>query len=200
MGDEQQRVIEFWFGTSGSEAERAEAKSALWWSGKPETDEDIRARFADLHARAVSGQLEDWAETAKGRLALIIVLDQFSRNLHRGTADAFACDARAVALVLEGVGRGHDTELSTIERHFFYMPLMHSEELAEQDRGIELFAANLESAEPALRESCESFLDFAHRHRDIVARFGRFPHRNETLGRTSTNEELAFLEQPGSSF
>jgi uncharacterized protein (DUF924 family) len=171
-------VISFWF-----------ADPARWWRKDPSFDEEIRARFAALHAALERDELEDWKRTPRGTLAYVIVLDQFSRNMFRDTPRMFASDARARAAVHEAIARCDDVALSSVERGFLYMPLMHSEKLAEQEQSVALYGA-LDTGQ----------LSFARQHRDIVERFGRFPHRNAILGRASTPEELAFLEQPGSSF
>jgi len=153
-------------------------------------DATIHQRFGALHARAVQGELWDWRGTPQGRLAEIVVLDQFPRNLHRGSALAFAHDGMALVLAQEAISAGADAQLTPEQRAFLYMPFMHSESRAMQRESVRLFTA-LGRAEN---------LDFAHRHAEIIERFGRFPHRNADLGRTSTAEELAFLQQPGSSF
>lgn len=171
-------VLTFWF----ADPDRA-------WRKDPAFDEEIRRRFGDLHAAVVRGEHEAWRTTPRGALAYVIVLDQFSRNLYRGDPRAFAADAQARAAAAEAVAAGHDQALTTAERGFLYMPFMHSEALADQDRAVALF-----------RPLGGASLEFAERHRDIVARFGRFPHRNAVLGRASTPEEAAFLTQPGSSF
>ena len=169
-------VLSFWF--SGGKQR--------WFEQRDETDQAIRERFGDLYAQAVDGRLDAWAQRADSRLALIILLDQFTRNLHRDTGEAWANDPRAQALALEGIERGHDRELLPIQRAFMYMPLMHAEDRALQERSVEQFSA-LES------EAELGFVRHAVMHRDIVARFGRFPHRNALLNRTSTEEEAAYL-------
>jgi len=193
-------ILDFWFGTAGDDAVVAKDQAALWWSKNETHDDEIRRRFEDDVRAAAHGELDPWAATARGRLALIILLDQFPRNIYRETAQAFAYDERALVLTLEGLERGTDRELRPIERVFFYLPLEHSESLAHQERSVECFGALLASV-PAERENTfKEYMDFAIRHRDIIARFGRFPHRNEILERASTAEELAFLAEPGSSF
>ncbi len=172
-------VLSFWF-----------ADPARWWRKDPAFDDEIRSRFAGLHAAVVRGEHEAWRDTPRGALAYVIVLDQFSRNMFRDSARMFAGDAQALSAARATVDRGDDHALTSDERLFLYMPFMHSEELADQDRCMTLLEA--------LGRSFE--LDYARRHRDIVARFGRFPHRNQLLGRTPTPEELEFLKQPGSSF
>ncbi|HEY8039450.1 MAG TPA: DUF924 family protein [Polyangiaceae bacterium] len=171
-------VLSFWF-----------SDPARWWRKDPAFDAELRDRFLALHGALERGEHEDWLETARGTLAYVVVLDQLSRNMFRGTARMFASDARARAAAGRAVDRGDDRALSEGERSFLYMPFMHSENLGDQDRGAGLFA----SAAPAE-------LRYAEQHRDIIRRFGRFPHRNALLGRESTAEEQEFLKQPGSSF
>ncbi len=171
-------VLTFWF-----------ADEARWWKKDPAFDAEITRRFGALHAAIERGEHEAWLGTARGALAYVIVLDQFSRNMFRGDPRAFASDARARAAAKTALEKGFDQELTKHERSFLYMPLMHSEELVDQDQCVELF-----------RSENPGQLDYAVRHRDIVARFGRFPHRNAILGRASTPEETEFLKQPGSSF
>jgi uncharacterized protein (DUF924 family) len=172
-------VLAFWF----SHRER-------WWRGGADFDEEIRRHFGSLHAEIVGGKHEDWRETPAGALAYVIVLDQFSRNMFRGDARAYRSDDRALAASREALARGDDGAMSTDERTFLCMPFMHSEDLADQERGVALFGAS---------GDVES-LRAAERHRDVIRRFGRFPHRNALLGRLSTAEEIAFLKEPGSSF
>ena len=194
------QILEFWF---PADQDRA---NALWWGKDEALDTEVRERFGSTLAAARDGALDHWAETARGRVALIIVLDQLSRNIFRGDPETYAADEQARALALAGLERGHDRELSAMQRMFFYMPLEHSESLADQERCVELMGALANevaadpAADPALRESFAVVVDFAIRHRDIVARFGRFPHRNALLGRASTPAELEFLTQPNSSF
>ncbi|NVB42349.1 DUF924 domain-containing protein [Pseudenhygromyxa sp. WMMC2535] len=193
-------ILSFWFPD-----DRARA-NALWWGKDPALDAEIRARFGQTRARAKAGELDHWARSPRGRLAVIIVLDQFSRNLFRGDPETHAADEHALTLALEGIAAGDDRALRPIERLFMYMPLEHAEALEHQERCVQLVRALADevAAEPGVdtprRDRFASYVDFAIRHRDIVARFGRFPHRNALLGRESTPEELAFLEQPNSSF
>ncbi len=203
MGDlasAAEEVLEFWIGPLDESGRASEERSKLWWSSSDELDQSIRERFADLRGRAMAGALAGWASTARGRLALVIVLDQFSRNMFRGTADMFAADFEGARLTREGIDLGHDLELDGDERKFLYMPLMHSERMSEQHMGMGAFARHAELAHPEYRPVAEQTLDFGRRHFVIVERFGRYPHRNEILGRESSPEELAFLQEPGSSF
>ena len=176
-----QAVIDFWFD---------EIDPASWWRKDADFDELIRRRFQSVHRAAVAGELFAWRERPQGRLAEIIVLDQFSRNLYRDDPRAFACDGMALVLAQEAVRGGYDRELYPPMRTFIYMPYMHSESAAVHEQALKLFD------QPGM----ESNLDFERRHKSIIDRFGRYPHRNLVLGRTSTAAELAFLQQPGSSF
>ena len=174
-------VIHFWF-TELTPKQHFTKDAAL--------DESIRTRFGPTLEAATRCELFPWRATPEGRLAEILVLDQFSRNVYRDTARAFAQDALALALAQELVARGQDRNLPTAQRVFAYMPYMHSESAVIHEQAITVFA------QPGM----ENNLDFERRHKAIIGRFGRYPHRNVALGRTSTAEELAFLSEPGSSF
>lgn len=194
-------ILEFWFGDrQASDSAIAERQQGLWWGKDPATDAHINERFAEVLQQAIKGELEPWAETAAGRLALIIVLDQFPRTVYRGRAEAFAQDPTALAHSLQAQGRGQDRELRPIERVFVYMPMEHAEALMVQDESVLRFERLCDEVAEADRPAFEHFLDFARRHRDVILRFDRFPHRNAILGRPSTPAETAFLEQPDSSF
>ncbi|MGH8648383.1 MAG: DUF924 family protein, partial [Burkholderiales bacterium] len=154
-----------------------------------------------LHRRAARGELEpEWAATPRGRIALIVVLDQFSRHIHRGKPAAFAQDPAAQRLAAAGVEQGVDRGLTPAQRAFFYLPFEHAEDLGLQQRGVRLFQRLATEVAPAWRKEYTGFSDYAGHHRDIIERFGRFPHRNTILGRASTPEEIEFLKQPGASF
>lgn len=186
-------VLDFWFLTPdqpGYGKPRAE-----WFRKDAGFDEAIRARFGDLITTALAGGLKEWCVTAEGTLAYILVLDQFTRNVFRDTAQAFAGDALGLIAALDALDRDYDKAVSPIRRWFIYMPLEHAEDLAMQDRCVALFTA-LVAEDAAFGDA----LDYAIRHRDIVARFGRFPHRNALLSRASTPEEIEFLKLPGSRF
>lgn len=194
-------VLRFWFGDVTQDiGAAAKSQEKLWWSGGGEIDERIRQRFGAVHAQAIRGELDAWPLTARGRLALILVLDQFSRNIYRGTPSAFAQDDAARRQCIEGLDAGEDRQLGLLERVFLYLPLEHSESRADQVRSVALYEALTASVPDPLRELFEHFAKFARDHRDVIERFGRFPHRNRIVGRESTAEELAFLQQPGSSF
>jgi len=194
-------VLSFWFGELGELGLASKAQAERWFRKDPTFDAEIRQRFAGLHSEIMAGTHEAWQDTAEGRLAYVIVLDQFSRNMFRDTPRMFASDERAVGATLQGLERGHDRVLPTHPRMFMYMPLMHSEALAMQDKCVATFTTLRDELLPG---EARAFMDFAigyaNAHRDIIHRFARFPHRNSVLGRVSTPEELEFLTQPGSSF
>lgn len=191
----------FWFGTNAmDDAQIAQARSSLWWSKDPVTDAAMRDRFSDTVAAAAEGRLDHWSVSPQGRLSLILLTDQFPRNIYRDTPRAFAFDAQAAAWCREGLQRDDHHRLRPIERVFFYLPLEHAESMEDQERGVALFTELQATVPPAQRPAFDSFLRFAERHRDIIRRFGRFPHRNAILGRASTPEEIAFLMEKGSSF
>ncbi len=167
-------IIKFWF---------SDAVRDHWFKPSADVDDDIRRRFGGLHRKAAAGDLDDWARNPRSALALILVLDQFSRNLHRGKPEAWACDDHALRIARAAIVRGFDQYLADGEKAFLYMPFMHSEHLDIQEESVRLFTtAGLDNAPYALQ------------HRDIVRRFGRFPHRNALLGRDSTPEELDYLQ------
>jgi uncharacterized protein (DUF924 family) len=189
-----QEALDFWFLPPGSEGHGKARKE--WFSKDQRFDEQIRARFGAAIAQAVAGGLREWDdEGVQGALARIIVLDQFTRNARRGTLGMFEGDALALAAAQKLVESGADRELSPLQRLFAYLPFEHAEDARMQEQSVELLTA-LSQAHPGF----ERELDFAHRHRGVIARFGRFPHRNPILGRASTPEETAFLGQPGSGF
>lgn len=193
-------ILSFWFGTLDEEGAAAPEISKRWFEKDRAFDRALRERFEpDVHA-ALQGQRDDWASSPRSALALILLLDQLTRNIYRDTPKAFAGDERALGVSHDAVERGDDRALSTLERIFLYMPYQHSEELDVQERGVELFERAAREAPASVRQMAEVSADFARQHRDIIARFGRFPHRNRILGRTSTEEEIEFLKQPGSSF
>lgn len=174
-------VLDFWLLQVGSDK---------WFVRDDALDDEIRGKFSALHQRAVAGALSEWRETPGGCLAEIILLDQFSRNLYRDDARAFAADGQARQVMDHALARGFDKDMSVDERRFLYMPLQHSENVADQARSVELFRT---------LEDDKTF-EYTLRHQEIIVRFGRFPHRNTALGRDSTAEEIAFLSEPNSSF
>jgi uncharacterized protein (DUF924 family) len=200
MENVRDELLAFWFGDDSDDAAVAAAKAELWWGHSPATDELLRERFGAAATEAAAGRLDHWAESPRGRLALILLLDQLPRAIHRDTPGSFAQDAATRILAEQGLESGADELLRPIERLFFYLPLEHSEDLEDQDRSVELFRELAESISEEERPTFWSFVDYAKKHREVIARFGRFPHRNQILGRESTEEEKVFLEQPGSSF
>jgi uncharacterized protein (DUF924 family) len=201
MGDEAVRqVLDFWFSAAELDAPQIDSRMERWFGAAPGVDAQIREEFGEQVRKALAGRLEPWAETAEGRLALIVLLDQFCRNIYRGTSKAFAGDRRALKLCVEGSIRGDYKALSPIQRVFFFMPLQHSESLNVQDKSVRIFNALAEGVSDTLRETFLMFAHFAELHRDIVARFGRFPHRNRHLGRRNTTEEQQYLTAEAPSF
>lgn len=188
-----------WFGGAADDA-AAQRQKKLWWSKSLEIDAELARRFGGMVEQARCGGLDDWRTTPQGALALILLTDQLPRNIYRGTAAAIASDHIAREVCLAGLASGADQELKPMERVFFYLPLEHAESMPLQDRAVELYTALLQQASAASAAQYQGFLDYAVRHREVIARFGRFPHRNAALGRASTALERAFLEQPGSSF
>ena len=178
---ELESVLHFWF---------EEINPAQWWKKDADFDREIAQRFSELHGRAQRGELFSWRDQSRGRLAEIILLDQFSRNLFRYEARAFAWDGMALLLAQEAVRSGADQALPAAEKSFMYLPFMHSESPLIHEQAVVLFS------QPGL----ENNLRFEYRHKEIIDRFGRYPHRNAVLGRESTDEEIEFLKQPGSGF
>ena len=193
-------LLDFWFGDDPDDAVVAESKAELWWGHSAQTDESLQSRFGSAASSAAADVLDHWSGSPRGRLALILLLDQLPRAIHRATPSAFAQDAKARAIAEQGLESGADRLLRPIERLFFYLPFEHSEDLADQDRSVELYRELASSVPMVHRATFAAFVDYAVRHRDVIRQFGRFPHRNLILGRESTLEEKAFLKQPGSSF
>jgi uncharacterized protein (DUF924 family) len=199
-GAEAEALLEFWFGHEPLEGDALARRMRTWFAADPAFDAELRARFAPLVRDAAEARLDAWAAQPRRRLALILLLDQLPRNLHRGEARAFATDARALAWTLSGIEAGLDRSLAPLERAFFYMPMQHAEDLAVQERSVAAFRALAREAPPALRSTLADSAAYAERHRDLVARFGRFPHRNRVLGRASTVDEERFLAEGGERF
>ncbi len=193
-------MLSFWFGSVDAAGFASKETAARWFKKDPEFDQEVHARFGAVHTRLAAGEGESWLAEPRGALAYVIVLDQFSRNMFRDQPGMFASDARALAAARGVVAAGQHTALTVQERTFLYMPYMHSEALADQDECLRLFRALADEVSGDAKALLDMSVDYSGRHRDIVARFGRFPHRNKILGRTSTGEEATFLEQSGSSF
>lgn len=195
-----EKVLNFCFGADPDDEAVVREKSALWWGKDSMVDDEIQQRFECLVAQAAADNLFDWQPTPSGRLALILLTDQFPRNIYRDSPRAFAQDPKALAYCLDGIEIGFDLKLRPIERVFFYLPLEHAEAVNYQEQSVKLLRELAESVPGEQQALFEEYLDFAVRHRDIIARFGHFPHRNKMLGRESKEEEIAFLAEPGSSF
>lgn len=198
--EDRERILDFWFGELAGADRIPPERLRLWFGGEEETDRQVRERFETTLHKAIRGESDDWPRTSRGALALIILLDQFPRHIHRNSPLAYACDHKALGVCLEGLSRRQDRSLSVMERAFFYLPLEHAENVDMQKLSVQSFETLLEDSPEVMKETCESFLDYAVRHREIIERFGRFPHRNAVLGRPSTEEEEMFLKEPGSSF
>jgi uncharacterized protein (DUF924 family) len=188
-----EEVLEFWFGEL-ADGFATPAARKRWFTVDPRLDAEIAARFRRLLDEAASGLLTHWQDSARGCLAFIIVTDQFSRQIHRGEALAFATDALALAATHAGLQQGFDMDLAYDARTFFYMPLEHSETLADQELAVAQFRRLRDATPEPYRHLTNSTLQFAERHRDIIRQFGRFPHRNTLLGRISTDAERQFLQ------
>jgi uncharacterized protein (DUF924 family) len=200
LEDKKDELLQLWFGEGDDDAAVAEAKAELWWGHRQETDELLQASFGAVASAAAADVLDHWAGSPRGRLALILALDQLPRAIHRDAPEAFAQDAKARKVAEQGLESGADRLLRPIERLFVYLPFEHSEDINDQDRSVELFRDLVATVPQEHRETFAGFLDYAVRHREVIRRFGRFPHRNQILGREPTPEEKVFLDQPGSSF
>ena len=193
-------ILSRWFGEESSAATIAADRKKLWW-GKDETvDEEIKDRFRETVEAVAEGEVNHWRDSADGLLASIICTDQFPRNMFRGDPRAFQYDELALELAHQAVATSEDQNLAPIQRVFVYMPFEHAESLEMQNEAVRLFTELESAVDESERELFQGYTQFAHRHQEIIERFGRFPHRNEILGRSTTNEEAEFLKQPGSSF
>lgn len=200
VDDRAETILHFWFGHAEQAALPSTHRTWVWFSQDPVNDAEIKEKFlVDIEA-AIAEKYKDWEANPRGCLALVIILDQFPRNVFRNTPKAFEQDRQAMDVCLRGIEHQHDHKLSLLERAFFYFPLMHSENLEMQNLSIRAFEMLLGLSFQETRPIFAKFLDYAIRHREIIARFGRFPHRNDTLGRISTDEEREFLKDTGNSF
>jgi len=193
-------ILTFWF---GEDPAAPLARRETWFKKDPAFDAEVTARFGDSLALAPGGAMAEWWHEPESALAFIILTDQFPRNIHRDTPDAFRFDPLALHCSLTGQARGLDTALSPVMRYFFIMPLMHAESLEIQARSVAAFTALADACADApedVRKTLESALDYAKAHRDVVERFGRFPHRNAILGRENTPAEAEYLAKPGAGF
>jgi uncharacterized protein (DUF924 family) len=201
MTDDMHGLLDFWFDVDPADTAALSAHFRRWFASTPDDDRALAERFGTLAHAAAADELDTWSGSPQGRLALILLLDQLPRNLHRGTAAAFAQDPKALALSLGGIELDMHEPLGPLERIFFLMPLQHAESLPVQELSVHLFRGMgaLATSGP-LADLLQNVADYAVKHRDIIARFGRFPHRNRILGRDSTAEEQAFLDAGGPSF
>lgn len=194
-------VLEFWFAGADGHAPPPPHRMALWFGANPSLDAEVQERFGATWDDAVAGRLNAWAESGPmGRLALILVLDQLSRNIHRGRAEAFAGDTLARALAVEAIDAGQHLLVPPLYRLFFILPLEHHEDLGSQARALALTEALAADAPEAMKQDAQGWVQFAVRHVELVRRFGRFPHRNAVLGREDTPEEAAYLTGGGETF
>jgi uncharacterized protein (DUF924 family) len=193
-------ILQFWFGDATHAPENAEARMSLWFDASPEVDAQIRARFSATVEAAARGQHASWVRAPRPALAFVVLLDQFPRNIWRGTERAFAHDGQALAVARQAVAAGFIHELAPIERPFLTLPFQHSESLDAQRESMHLCREILETAPPDWQSCLESFLPYAQQHLELIARFGRFPHRNAVLGRVSTPEEETYLDRGGETF
>lgn len=203
--DDAKKVRDFWFGKSPLSPEQLPRRVDLWFGNASDevrrsVDDALRARFGTLVERALNGELAQWADGPRRRLSLILLLDQFPRNIHRGTARAFAGDEQALGLALSGMQSAADAALNAVERIFFYMPLQHSELLEVQEESVAAYKRLANEVPETIRDVFKGCQGFAERHRDVIRQFGRFPHRNVLLGRPSTPEEEVYLRQGSETF
>ncbi len=191
MAHTPQSVLDFWFSTE---------TRPRWFARDTAFDMEIQTRFGAMVQTALHGGYSAWENNAPGSLALLILLDQLTRNIHRGTAQAFAGDPRARAVAAHALAQSFDQQMPLVQRIFFYLPFEHSEDSADQTRSVQLFTRLRDQAAPAELDEAENYLHYAQAHADVIARFGRFPHRNAALARNTTPDEAEFLTRPGSSF
>jgi len=193
-------VLEYWFGDTVKNLARVPDRMDFWFGASPATDAEILTRWGELVEAASEGRLDAWTPSPRGRLAVLLLLDQFRRSIYRGTPEAFRRDGRARYLMRDGVSRMMDLKLSPIERVFFYMPLQHSESLDDQELGVDRFLQVEREVASEYQVTFAGFRKYAQLHRDIVARFGRFPHRNAILGRRDTPDERVWLAGAAETF
>ena len=189
---QHKEILDFWFGKPEDSGYGKPRK--FWFIKDEELDQIIKSRFTEIHQQAAMGNLDSWREQPLSCLALIIVLDQFSRNMFRGLPQAFATDAQALNYSQYAIAKIFDSQLLPVQRWFIYLPFEHSEDLADQEKSVQLCTTLTDE------DDSQSYIDYAYKHFEVIKKFGRFPHRNKILGRENTPEEIEFLKQPGSSF
>lgn len=197
--DQIDTILHYWFGHAEEAALPSTHRTWVWFSGDKVVDAEIKEKFGTDYAKAASNDYKNWETSPRGSLALIILLDQFSRHIYRGTATAFEQDPKALEICLKGIEHQHDHKLSLLERAFFYFPLMHAENAEMQALSVRAMEMLLGLSFQETRPIFAKFLDYAIRHHEIIARFGRFPHRNDLLLRASTQQEIDFLKDTGNS-
>lgn len=190
-------ILDYWFAVLDEDGVCAAQQHQLWFRYRNETDREIESRFGSWVEQALAGELQRWEESDAGLVALLLLLDQFTRNIYRGTAGAFSGDAAALALAMRAVATGCDKQLPAIHRVFLYIPYEHAEDLDVQNTGVKLFQDLHQCCTESIRDEIKGYLDYSVAHRDVIERFGRFPHRNRILQRCSNSDELAYLEKHG---
>jgi uncharacterized protein (DUF924 family) len=195
-----EKILSFWFRDQALSAPQIDSRMDVWFGNSPDFDAEIVRDFSEEVERASDGKLDHWAHTPTGRLALILLLDQFRRNIHRGTAEAFSKDNIALKLCVEGAMGNRDSGLAPIHRVFFYMPLQHAESRKVQQKSVDLYNKIAAAVSPTYKETFETIAQFAELHADIVMQFGRFPHRNDVLNRDNTPEEEEYLSGEAPTF
>lgn len=193
-------ILDFWFGYFPTEYSSDKSRIDMWFKNGSAYDQEIFLKFGQVYHRAVEGECDHWQDTQRGCLALIILLDQFSRHIYRGTAKAFEQDLKAQDICIEGMISGHDQLLHPVERSFFYLPLEHAENIEHQDLSVRAFKRLAEDVIEKYRAPFEMSLEYAKKHHFVIKMFGRFPELNEILDRESTEEEIAFMQLPEYSF
>lgn len=194
--EQPKEILQFWFGSRQPGEPVPEERSRFWFKGDSSTDADIKQKFQGILAKAREGKLKDWEENPEGCLALILLYDQFSRNIYRNSSDAFSNDPHALRVCLRGIDRGYDRSFDAAGRVFFYFPMVHAEDLQVQKKGLEYFIRLAQDAPEAQWDFIDECLNHAIEHHEVIERFGRFPKRNTLLGRESTTDELAYLSEP----
>lgn len=200
MTDRIEDILQFWFGAFPTPYSADARKGDMWFKSGADYDSEIFIQFGVDYEKSLTGELDHWAHSYRGRLALIILWDQFSRHIHRGTASAFAQDSKAQDLCIDGIGAGDDAKMHAVERSFFYLPLEHAEDIEKQDLSVKAYTQLVQDVPEEYRKSFEMNLEFAQRHHFVIDKFGRFPELNEILGRESASEELEFIANGAYSF
>lgn len=200
MTNRREDILQFWFGTFPTPYSADVSKADMWFKNGAEYDSEIFIKFGVDYEKAVHGHLNHWIDSYRGRLALIILLDQFSRHIHRGTSRSFVQDAKAQQLCIDGIAAGDDAKMHAVERGFFYLPLEHAEDIEKQNLCVKAYAQLVQDVPVQYQKPFQMNLAFAKRHHFVIEKFGRFPELNDILGRISTAEELEFIASGKYSF